>query len=73
MANIVNWIFFYPHPDVSQDVLVTTPYSGYIRDLWKLAKEEEPSLVDDIGRARCTFYIVRSSFWYTTGGFSHLL
>jgi hypothetical protein len=67
-----DWIFFYPHPDFSRDVLVTTPSrcSGRIGDLWNLAKQEVPSLSDL--RADSMFYIVRSSFSYTTGGFSHI-
>jgi hypothetical protein len=57
MANVVDWISFYPHPDVSQDVYIRSPYSGSgrIGDLWKLAKEEEPSLANHIGKAKCTF------------------
>jgi len=70
MANVVDWIFFYPHPEFSRDVVVTTPYSGRIGPLWQLAKEKVPSLSDL--RADSMFYIVRSSFLYTTGGFSHI-
>jgi len=74
MANDANvdWIFFYPPPDLSRDVFVTTAYSGHIGPLWHLAKEEIPSLADNIGRAHVMFYIVRSSFLYTAGGFSHI-
>jgi hypothetical protein len=70
MANVVDWRFYYPHPDFSRDILVTTPHSGYIGPLWNLAKQEVPSLSDL--RADSMFYIVRSSFLYTTGGFSHI-
>ena len=69
----VDWIFYYPHPDSPHDVVVTTanPYSGRIDHLWALAQTEAPSLARHVGRERCMFYIVRSSFCYTTGSFSH--
>jgi len=72
MADVVDYIFYYPHPDFALDVCVTNPYSGRIGHLWNLAKEEDPSLADHIGGAPVMFYIVRSSFSYTTGGFSHI-
>jgi hypothetical protein len=71
---MVNFIFYYPHPDSPDESVVTTdPYPGMlISQLWALAREERPSLADHIGRAKCTFFIVRSSFLYTTGGFSYI-
>jgi hypothetical protein len=74
MTDVVDWIFYYPHPNFTLDLCVTKPYSesGCIGHLWNLAKEEEPCLADHIGRAPVMFYIVRSSFLYTTGDFSHL-
>src|ERR1700730_11299247 len=64
MPDVVDWIFYYPHPDSSHDVVVTTtdPDLGRISHLWALAKTTEPSLADHIDREQCTFYIVRSSF-----------
>ena len=74
MSDVVNWIFYYPHPDSGLDAVVVTPnpFLGLFHRLWALAKDNEPGLVDRIGRARCMFYIVRSSFLYTTGGFPHV-
>jgi hypothetical protein len=74
MSDVVNWIFYYPHPDSSLDVLVDTPnpFLGRFGHLWALAKDNEPRLVDRIGRAGCMLYIVHSSFLYTTGGFPHV-
>ena len=51
MPDVVNWIFYYPHPDSVHDVvLVTTanPYSGHIANLWTLVKTKEPSLADHV-------------------------
>jgi hypothetical protein len=71
---MVNFIFYYPHPDSPDEAVVTTdPYPGMlISQLWDLAREERPSLADHIGRANCTLFIVRSFFLYTTGGFSYI-
>jgi hypothetical protein len=74
MANNVDWVFFYPHPELSRarDVYIRNPYSGRIGDLWNLAKEEEPSRSDLRADNMFMFYIVRSPVLYTTGGFSHI-
>jgi hypothetical protein len=74
MDNVVDWVFFYPDPDYARGVLVTTPYpySGRIGHLWKLAKAEDPNLAEKIGKAELMFYVVRSSFFNTTGAFSHI-
>jgi hypothetical protein len=72
MSDVARWILYYPHPDLAQVALVAHPFSGLINDLWTLAKINEPILADLIGRARPIFYIVRSSFLYTTDGFSHI-
>jgi|SRR6267154_5088771 len=74
MSDVAEWIFHYPHPDDDNDVFVTTPnpYLGRIGDLWTLAKTKEPSLANHIGNERLKFYIVRSSFLYNSGGFSHI-
>lgn len=74
MSDVVSWIFYYPHPDSALDALVMTanPFLGHIGNLWTLAKTTEPSFVNSIGGGRCMFYIVRSSFLYTTGGYSHV-
>ena len=71
---MVNFIFYYPHPDSPHDLVVTTkPYPGMLfGHLWDLAWEERPSLADHIGKAECTFFIVRSFFLYTTGCFSYI-
>jgi len=66
MSDVVEWTFYYPHPDYDDDVFVTTPnpYLGRIGSLWTLAKTLDPSLADHIGNERLKFYIVRSSFLY---------
>ena len=71
---MVNFIFYYPHPDSPHDLVVTTkPYPGMLfGHLWDLAWEKRPSLADRIGRAECTFFIVRSFFLYATGCFSYI-
>src|SRR5258708_31678879 len=71
MSNAI--IFYYPYPDSPYDVVVTADsYSVYIGQLWDLAKKEEPGLDDHIGKARCTFFMVCSSFLYTIGGVFHI-
>ncbi len=75
MSNAIRLIFYYPYPDSPYDVAVTTDsYSELIGDLWDLVRTKEPGLVDHIGKARCTFFVVRLYFLYTIGGFfSYLL
>ena len=71
---MVDFIFYYPHPDSPYDLFVTTePYPGMLfGHLWTLAKKKEPRFVDRIGGAECTFFIVRSFFLYTAGCFSYI-
>src|SRR5258707_250876 len=71
MSNVV--LFHYPHLDSPYDVFVTADsYSVHIGQLWDLALTKGRGLVDHIGKARCTFFMVCSSFLYTIGGFSHI-
>src|SRR5260221_10385839 len=73
MLNVIRLIFYHPCPESSHDVPVAiNSYSELIGDLWDLARTKDPGLVDHIGKARCTFVIVSSSFLYTTGSFSHI-
>src|SRR5258708_34088224 len=73
MSNAIRLIFYYPYPDSPYDVAVTTDsYSELIGDLWDLVRTKEPGLVDHIGKARCTFFVVRLYFLYTIGGFFHI-
>lgn len=71
----VLWIFYYPHPDSACDapVITSSSFTGIINNLWAMAKTNVPSLNEQIGNARCKFYIVHSSFLHTTGGFAHEL
>jgi hypothetical protein len=71
---MVNFTFYYPHPDSPLESLVTTdPYPGmFIGQLWDLALEKRRRLADHIGSVDCTLFIARSFFLYTTGGFSYI-
>ena len=73
MANHIDWVFFYPHPEFSYDVYIRNPYSGQIGDLWDMAQTKAPSCSDFRADYIFIFYIIRSSFLYTTGSLSHLL
>ena len=75
MSDAAEWILYYPYPDYDCAASVTTPnpYSGRISGLWTLAKTMVPSLADRIGNDWVKFYIIRSSFLYNTGGFSHIV
>ncbi|EJF58043.1 hypothetical protein DICSQDRAFT_139665 [Dichomitus squalens LYAD-421 SS1] len=55
----VDYIFFYPHPDGAYDIVVTVAAAGTFRlsHLWKLAREQEPSVASHLGAAKCTFYV----------------
>ncbi|TBU27934.1 hypothetical protein BD311DRAFT_807273 [Dichomitus squalens] len=55
----VDYIFFYPHRDGAYDIVVTVAAADTFRlsHLWKLAREQEPSVASHLGAAKCTFYV----------------
>jgi hypothetical protein len=73
MADVMELIFCYPHPDSFYDVVVTTtPQTRYFGSLWSLAKSEQPGLGEHVGTARPIFIIACSFSLCTTSMFSHI-